>query len=275
MLASFVILLREGLECFLILGIILGYLKKTNRTEYNKSIYIGSVIAIIFSIICAILFQIFLGGYGGELHYMIEGFSKLFAVIILTFMLLWMKNASSNLTSDLEGKLKDDEAQSKFMRNFSLGLFAFVTIFKEGIEVTLFLGAISSEISLSGEIIGSILGLVVALIIVYIIFKTSVNLNLKTFFNIMGGIIIFIAAGLAAGIISEFQTGGIIPIVIPHLYNLTNVFSSSIESVLMFLHGIIGYTPSPSLLQFIAYWVYLIGISLVYFKKKVSKTLNN
>lgn len=274
MLSSFIILLREGLECFLILGIILGYLKKTNNSKYNKSIYTGSILAILTSIVCAILFQIFLGGYSGIIHYMIEGFSKLFAVIILTFMLLWMKNASTNLTTDLEKKLSNSNTQSDIKKSFGLGIFAFVTIFKEGIEVTLFLGAISSEISLSGEILGSILGVLVALLIVFIIFKTSINLNLKTFFNIMGGFIILIAAGLASGIIYEFQKSGVIPIFIDHLYNLSPILNSYIESILMFLHGVIGYSPSPSLLQVITYVFYIVIVSIFYFSKEKLKKLN-
>lgn len=274
MIESFIILLREGLECFLILGIILGYLKKTNRTEFNKSIYIGSVIAILASILCAVLFQVVLGGYTGMLHYMIEGFSKLFAVAILTFMLFWMRNASKNLEGDLERTLDKAQSETSITKHLSLGLFAFVTIFKEGIEVTLFLGAISSQITVSGEIIGSILGLIAALVIVFIIFKTSINFKLKTFFNIMGTVIIIIAAGLASGIVEEFQTAGLIPIFVEHLYNLNNFFSPVIQSVLSFLHGIIGYQPSPSLLQVIVYVAYLAIILKIYFikdKKIVSR----
>lgn len=269
MLQSFIILTREGLECFLILGIILGYLRKTNKTEFNKAIYIGSVIAIIASVICAVLFQVFLGGYGGDLHYIIEGASKLFAVIILTVMLFWMKNASSNLKGDLEKKLTKEEVG--WGKYFSLGFFAFITIFKEGIEVTLFLGAISSETTLSGEIIGSILGFIAALVIVFIIFKTSINFNIKTFFNIMGFIIILIAAGLMAGVVYEFQKMGLIPTFIEHLYNLNNYLSPAIQQGLSFIHGIIGYRPNPSLLQVLAYVIYLFVILKVYFSKNKSK----
>ena len=43
MLASFLITFREGLEAFLIIGIILSYLTKLQATQYNKFIYLGVI----------------------------------------------------------------------------------------------------------------------------------------------------------------------------------------------------------------------------------------
>ena len=58
MLASFLITFREGLEAFLIVGIILSYLGKIDAKRYNKYIYVGVVLGIIVSLFIAYIFQV-------------------------------------------------------------------------------------------------------------------------------------------------------------------------------------------------------------------------
>lgn len=47
---------REGLEATLVVVILLLYLRKTNQKQYNRYIYLGSVLAIFSSILFAIVF---------------------------------------------------------------------------------------------------------------------------------------------------------------------------------------------------------------------------
>ncbi len=67
MLASFLITFREGLEAFLIVGIILSYLGKLKVPQYNKYIYLGVTFGIIISLVIAYIFQVVF--YGLEEHY--------------------------------------------------------------------------------------------------------------------------------------------------------------------------------------------------------------
>ena len=50
-LSAFIIMLRETMEAALIVGILLAYLTKTEKTEYRRDIWIGTFLAIIASII--------------------------------------------------------------------------------------------------------------------------------------------------------------------------------------------------------------------------------
>ena len=47
MFQSLVITLREGVEAALIVGIVLGHLKKTGREAWNRIVYWGLVAAIV------------------------------------------------------------------------------------------------------------------------------------------------------------------------------------------------------------------------------------
>ena len=67
MLASFLITFREGLEAFLIIGIILSYLTKLQATQYNKFIYLGVIIGIVLSLFIAYIFQVLIYGIENEL----------------------------------------------------------------------------------------------------------------------------------------------------------------------------------------------------------------
>ena len=91
-------------------------------------------------------------------------------------------------------------------KNVSLGLFAltFFAIFREGVEVVLFMYAIliqSSGLSISGSILGSI----VALMIGYAIFVQGKRVPLKQFFNVTSILLIFVCAGLVAYGVHEFE----------------------------------------------------------------------
>ena len=57
MIPSFMITFREGLEAFLIIGIILAYLSQTKRTELNKHVYAATGLAVLGSIGAALVFN--------------------------------------------------------------------------------------------------------------------------------------------------------------------------------------------------------------------------
>jgi len=54
MLPSFLLSLREGLEAALIIGIVLGALKKIQRTQFNKNVWFGAGSAVLLSLFAAL-----------------------------------------------------------------------------------------------------------------------------------------------------------------------------------------------------------------------------
>ena len=61
--ASFFIAFREGLEAFLILGLILAFLEKSNLREFKGWAWSGAIFGIIASIALAVVFTIFIDGF--------------------------------------------------------------------------------------------------------------------------------------------------------------------------------------------------------------------
>lgn len=253
MFNSLLITLREGLEAALIIGIILGYLAKVNQKHYYKHVFAGVGFGIGSSIVAAILFQTLTGGFDGKAEQIFEGVILLAAVFILTSMVLWMNRQSKNLGAEIQEKL-----DSAIGGNHVWGLvsLAFVSIFREGIEIVLFMNATVSNSSPENSMIGGILGLASAMLIAWFVFKSSVKLNLKTFFQVTGAFIILISAGMLAAGIRELGEAGVLPTLIDHVWNINGLLNE--ESTFgLFLKSIFGYNGDPSILEVTAYISYL------------------
>jgi high-affinity Fe2+/Pb2+ permease len=73
MITSFMITLREGLEAFLIVGIILAYLARTHREELKKYVYYGTGLAIAASLTAAGIFNLLSIRFAGRNEELFEG----------------------------------------------------------------------------------------------------------------------------------------------------------------------------------------------------------
>jgi len=58
MYAGFLITLREGIEAFLVVGILLGFLTKINQPQFKRQVWIGALIGVLVSIVLALFFQL-------------------------------------------------------------------------------------------------------------------------------------------------------------------------------------------------------------------------
>lgn len=256
MLSSFFIAFREGLEAFLIIGIIISYLMKIGEKRYVKHVIYGVVAAIASSIGIAYIFELLLGGFEGKIEEIFEGAVMLLAVVVLTYMIFWMNRQAKNIRSDIE--MSVEKAINKG-RVFSLLFLGFIVVFREGAETVLFFRAISYQVNSTELIIGGMSGILSSIVLAVIFFVTTKKVNLSAFFKITGILIMLIAAGLFSTAIHEFQEAGIFPVIRDNIYDLSKILSKdSIAGGI--LKSLFGYNPSPSLLVTITYSMYLVLI---------------
>tara|TARA_B000000437_G_C11643097_1_gene304418 strand:+ start:8 stop:922 length:915 start_codon:yes stop_codon:yes gene_type:complete len=196
---------REVLEASLIIGILYTYLKKSNNEDSIKMLWGGVGAAILISIIVSVIFQNFAGGFEGSSSKIFEGIVMILASAVLTTMIIWMAQ-NKNISEELENKAKESLSSG-----FKYGIFtlAFVAVFREGVEIILFLYAIGVKdgISIFPSIIGTALGLAAG----YAIFAQGVKIPLKKFFNVTSVFLIFVSAGMLTYGIHELESGGVIP----------------------------------------------------------------
>ena len=222
-MAELIIMFREVLEASLIIGILYTYLKKSNNQDSIKMLWSGVGAAVLISIVISVLFQNIAGGFEGNASKIFEGIVMIIASIVLTTMIIWMAQ-NKNISEDLK-----NQAEQALTSSFKYGIFtlAFVAVFREGVEIILFLYAIGIKdgISIFPSIIGTVLGLLAG----YGIFVQGVKIPLKTFFNVTSVFLIFVAAGMLTYGIHELESGG----VIPYMGGKTHIQEDSITATRM------------------------------------------
>ncbi|MCG9478713.1 MAG: FTR1 family protein [Actinomycetia bacterium] len=259
MLSSFFIAFREGLEAFLVIGIIISYLTKIGEKKYVKHVIYGAVLAVVLSIGLAYIFQVLLGGFEGKVEEVFEGIVMMLAVVVLTYMIFWMNKQAKSIRGNIEASV--GKAIDKG-RIFSLFFLGFIVVFREGAETVLFFRAISYQVNSFELILGGTAGILSSIILAIIFFLSTRKVNLGAFFKITGILVMLIATGLFSTAIHEFQEAGIMPVIKDNIYDIGNVLSK--ESIFGgILRSLFGYNPSPSLLETAGYVIYILVVSLL------------
>ena len=254
MIAGTLITIREGLEAFLIVGILLGYLTKIKRTQFKVHIWIGTLAALAVSVLLAILFQYMAFQFEGAAAELFEAVVAMLAVGVLTWMVLWMQRQSRGIKGELEQKA---DAAISSGQALALGSLAFVSVLREGVETALFLSALLVTSRDAQLFSGALLGLAISAVITYLLFRSAIRLNLRNFFIVTGIFLILIAAGLIGHSMMALQDIGWLPIGTTIAWNLQG-FISNDGLAGRLLHAFFGYEAAPTLLMVAAYALYVI-----------------
>ena len=263
MWAAALITLREGVEAFLIVGILLGYLTKTGLRRYNRQVWAGALAAGLVSLGLGVLLHRFAVELEGPAEESFELIISLVAVSVLTYMVLWMHRQNRSMKNDIERRLSAAAVSGNQV--LALAALAFISVFREGLETALYLVATAVQSRGGGMLAGAVLGLALAAALVYAIFKMTVRLNLRSFFIATGALVLLIGAGMAGHIAEALGELGILPEMIAHVWDSSFIVSGTSFAGRM-LHAFIGYEPAPSLLWVIFYFGYLAASGSMFLK---------
>ena len=100
MFDSLVITLREGVEAALIVGIVLGYLKKAGREEWSRFVWWGVGAAVIVSAAAAYFLQKW--AISEDAY---EGWMMLVGAVFVASVVVWMMRASKGLKKEIENRI--------------------------------------------------------------------------------------------------------------------------------------------------------------------------
>ena len=272
MLSTYLLSLREGLEAALIIGIVLGALSKIRRQDLKPAVWFGTFGAVAVSILAAILLASFGMSLEGASEEIFEGITMLVAAGILTWMIFWMGKQARFLKGELEAGVSKAAASAGTLAVFWL---AFLAVVREGVELAIFITAAffaSNQSEPGGSVglilAGTILGLATAAILGWMLFKTTMRLNLRRFFQVTGILLILFAAGLVAHGVHEFNEAGIIPAIIDPIWNV-NAYLNEDSLLGLMLEALFGYNGNPSLTEVLAYLSYLIIVSVLWMRSNL------
>src|SRR5579863_9243468 len=174
MFASLVITLREGVEAALIVGIVAGYLRKSERESLIRFVYWGLGVAVAAS--CVAGYFVSLLRVNEDAY---EGWLMLAGAVFVASVVIWMYRTAKHMRREIEEKLAGLSARAEGSAAWGIFLFVFLMVFREGIETVLFLAAVSLDTTALMNFIGGVIGLTLAIGLGIAFFKGSVKVNLR------------------------------------------------------------------------------------------------
>ena len=269
MLPSYLLSLREGLEAALIIGIILGALHKLHRSDLKPVVWRGVGLAVTLSILAGLGLNLLGMEFEGVLEEAFEGIAMLLAAGILTWMILWMQRQGGEIRREIETKTRQASLQKGGQALFFL---AFLAVFREGIELALFLMATRLATSPLATLVGAILGLVTAIALGLLVFSSTRRLNLRQFFIVTNVLLLLFAAGLVAHGVHELNEAGWIPSIIQPDWDVNHILHDKSPTGEI-MKALFGYNGNPSLTEVLAYIGYflILGTILIRNQRKQPK----
>ena len=207
-IASFTILLREGLEALLIVIAIVAFLRKTERRDVMKHVHAGWVGALLAGGVTW-LAATYLINISGAQRELTEGYSSLFAAFVLLGVGLWMhqKSFAGRWQHYIDTHLK--QALNGRSAWLLLGL-VFITVYREVFETILFYAALTSEGNGAAILAGLVAGALALAAIGIALLHFSVRLPIGKFFSVSSIFIAVLSVILAGKGVAALQEAGVL-----------------------------------------------------------------
>jgi high-affinity iron transporter len=250
------------MEASLIVGIVAAFLGQQGRRDALRQVWIGVSIAVAICLAIGVALQIISSDLPQRQQEGLETVVGTIAVVMVTYMVLWMRRHSRDLKGDLEGATTSALANGSAK---ALVLMAFLAVLREGFETVVFLLATfhaSGDATLSW--LGAVLGIGLAVVLGYTIYKGGVGINLSRFFRITGVVLVVIAAGLVMTAIHTANEAGWLNFGQTQVFDLAWLVRPG-TPLSSFVTGVLGIQPYPVWIEVSAYLVYLIPMLLVMF----------
>ena len=209
-LQSGAILLREGLEAMLIVTALAAALRRGGSVIALSALYIGSLAAVLASVVAAFIFEIYFDGSHNDF---LEAVVMIVASALMIYMSGWLF-----LRQDPRAWKKDiDQAAQKALDSgtqWSLALIAFLAVFREGAETVLFLAALAtSHGGWNSSLIAGLLAACGALGGIYWAMQLlALRIPLRPLFMATSAFLFIMGLRFIGGAIQELQEQTLVPV---------------------------------------------------------------
>lgn len=260
---------REGLETGIVVMILVAFLVKSQRREALKWVAVGVGAAIVMVV------AIFVGvRYGtstvtGIAAELISGLASLAAVVIVTWMVLWMRTAARSISGDLTAGM----SRALDVGPPAVVALAFLAVGREGVETALLMVGYAENTGSQWPLIGLLLGIAAAAVLTVVMYLGAVRINFATFFKYTGALLIIVAAGILAYGIRALQTADWLPGLTRNAFDISSWFSMSSWYGTV-AQGIFNFRPDPTLLQVVAWILYVVVVLFLFLRAVPAPSAN-
>lgn len=191
------------------MGILLAYIRKTNRTHLFTPMWAGVAVAIAISLGFGALLTFGPQTLTFEAQEAIGGSLSIISVGFVTWMIFWMAENARLISAELKEKL--DAAQTSA---WAVILLAALSVGREGFETTLFIWSATRTAGTEANatpMLGALVGIAVAVLMTWAMMRGVMRINLSRFFTVTGAFLVIVAAGVLSYGIHDLQEAGILP----------------------------------------------------------------
>lgn len=257
-------MLREGFEAALVVSIVLVYLRRTGRPDLRRAVWLGVVAAVGIAVVVGVVVRTTIGDLDGVARLRAFAAVSGVAVVVLTWMVFWMRRQGQQIRGALETKI--DAAIAGHGTGRAVATVAMAAVVREGIESVLFLLTLSDRDGAAELAAGALAGLGVAVVLAALVYWGGRRIPMPAFFATTGTILIVFAAGLTSHTVQLLQAAGDLP-----SFNLNGVYDLRSQAWLTqdtqsgrFLAALLGWDPRPSLEQLVAWVAYAVPLVVLY-----------
>jgi high-affinity iron transporter len=188
------------------------------------------------------------------------------AVVVLTWMIFWMRRQAHRIKGELQGSVDEAIATGGDVRLAVMGV-AFLAVAREGLEAALFMIAAATTEDGWAVLIGALIGLAAASALGFLVVLGGRRLPMRQFFTVTGLVLIVFAAGLVSRTVLWLQAAGDLGTVWNNVYDLTAYrwLTVTTESG-RFLGAMFGWDPRPSIEQVVAYLAFLVTVAWLFLR---------
>lgn len=255
MLVPFLIMLREGVEAALIVGIVASYLTQTGRNSWLFAVWAGVGLAVLLCAAIGLGLAIVNADFPQRQQELFEAVIGVAAVFMLTSMVFWMKKAARSMKAGLQGSI-DAALGAGTHQGLALIGLVFFAVAREGVESMVFLLATFEQSTGPWAATGALAGLAGAAAVGFAIYWGGVRISLGRFFCWTAVFILVVAAGLLAGSVRALHEAGLWNSLQVVVFDWSHVLPQD-SPLGSFLTGILGYREAPTLSEVIAYLGFL------------------
>lgn len=217
-IGALTILLREGLEALLMVVAMVAFLKKAERQDVLVYVHAGWIAALAAGGVTWVV-ATYLVSVSGASRELTEGFSSLFAAVVLLGVGMWMHQKSVAGRWQIYLKEKMSSALTKRTAWFLFSL-AFIAVYREVFETVLFYAALWTEGNGWPLLAGLVAGMALLGVLAAVLLRTSARLPIGQFFGWSSLLVAILAVVLAGKGVAGLQEAGWIhtsPVAIPRI----------------------------------------------------------
>lgn len=212
MIPALLITFREVLEASLIVATILGILTKLGRRKDIKTVCLATstagIVSILFLCIGSLLGLKVQEFYSGAVEQLTEGSLMILSAIFVTWAVFFLHTYFTRHKVKLLQKVK---ATMGHQEQRTLFMLVFTAVFREGIEIVLFLSTIYFSANPREIVSGFLLGMTLAIVVAFGFFSATLRMPVYYAFRVTSLLLILFAAGLLVKGVHEFTEIGFLP----------------------------------------------------------------